>query len=256
MGADRVLGRVEPGLVGSPALDRGDGAEQVIEQIELVGAQVEEEPAPGDLGQHPPGKSFHPLLSGRLEQGDGDQAHLADRPFGEQFLDLEEGRQAAAVVGHEQGHAGRFARLDHVLALGVAAGHGLFHVHRFAGPRRFDRVLGVGVGRSGHVYRVHLRVGDQRVGVGVPAGHAVAPGVIFGEVGVAPHDRYQLRVFDFLKGGTALDFGDVAAADDAPAHAFHMLATPFVCRTSVLRCWSSPARGEATKADITCGSTR
>jgi len=75
----------------------------------------------------------------------------------------------------------------------------------------------VGAGRRGDVDCVDLGVGDEGAGVVIPAGDAVAAGVVGGFGTVAAHHGDESGVGDFGERGAAFDFGHVAAADDAPA---------------------------------------
>src|SRR5437660_1155197 len=45
----------------------------------------------------------------------------------------------------------------------------------------------------------------------------MSPGIIPGQVAVAPHHRHQFRSRHFSKRRPALDFTNIAAAEDAPA---------------------------------------
>ena len=48
------------------------------------------------------------------------------------------------------------------------------------------------------------------------------PRVVSSLLAIASHDGDQCRAVRFLKSGTALDFGDVTAPDDAPANGCHL----------------------------------
>jgi len=98
----------------------------------------------------------------------------------------------------------------------VGARHGLFDIDRLARAQGADGIFGMGVGRRGDIDGVDLRIGDEPVGVSVPARHLVAAGVILRQSGRAAHDRRQSRMGNQLQGRSALDLGDLPAADDAP----------------------------------------
>ena len=113
------------------------------------------------------------------------------------------------------------AGVDHRQALAVVARHRFFNVNGFAGSGDLGGVVCVGVGRRRDIDCIDIWVGDECVGLVVPLGYAVARGIIAGLVCVASHDRYQFGIGRFVQGGAALYFGDVAAADDAPANCSH-----------------------------------
>jgi len=106
---------------------------------------------------------------------------------------------------------------DHGRTLGRVAGHGFFHVARFAGGRGEQGTFEMGTGRSSDVDGVDGGVVHERAGVVVGAGDAVALGVVSGEGTVAAHDGDELGVAGFLEAGAALHFGDIAATEDTPA---------------------------------------
>ena len=110
--------------------------------------------------------------------------HLAQPAGVDQFLRLQEPRQAATIVGHEQRQPGRREGLDHAAALGMIAGHRLFHVSGLACRGHAEGIFQVRAGRRGDIDRVDVRIANQGLGVGRPAGDAVAAGVILGQ---APH---------------------------------------------------------------------
>ena len=142
-------------------------------------------------------------------------------PLLDQRLDLEEGGQGAAIVRHKQRHSGPTAGVDHRQALAVVVRHRLFDVNRFAGSGDLGRVMSVGVRGRCDIDRIDIRVADECVGLVVPSGYAVALGIVAGLVRVAAHDRYQLGIAGLVQGRAALNFGDVAAANDAPANCSH-----------------------------------
>ena len=77
-------------------------------------------------------------------------------------------------------------------------------------------------GRRRDVDGVDVRIGDQLLGRAVDPRDAVAPRVVLGLGPVAPHDGGERRAVSLLKARAALDFGDVAAPDDAPSHVIHV----------------------------------
>ena len=89
------------------------------------------------------------------------------------------------------------------------------------GLRDADRVVAVRVGRGGDVDGVDLGVVDQLVRVVVPPRDAVPSGVVSGQLTGAAHHGDQLGSFGLLEGRSALAFGHVPDADDAPPHPFH-----------------------------------
>ena len=215
-----VLGRVVPGLVGGAARHLDDRADEVVEQIELVRREVDEEPAAGDGRIDPPGQRARPRREGAID-ADGRDADVADRAGVDQGFHSGEARHRPAVVGGEQRHARLPAGRDHRLALGVIEGHRLLDVDRLAGARGEDRVVLVRRGRRGDVDGVDLGITHQRLGVGVPARHAMAPRVVGGLGGVAAHHRDERGAIGLLEARTALDLRDVPAPDDAPANLVH-----------------------------------
>lgn len=74
------------------------------------------------------------------------------------------------------------------------------------------------VGWCRHIDGVHRRIGEERAGVVIPTRHAMAAGIIGGTRAVAPHHGDELRARGEAEAGAALDLGDIAAPDDAPAH--------------------------------------
>ena len=86
---------------------------------------------------------------------------------------------------------GLLAGGDHGLALGVGAGHRLFHVNRLARSGGAQRIVHVESRWCGHVHGIDLGIVDQRLGVVGPARHVVAAGVILGQRAIAAHHGDQ-----------------------------------------------------------------
>ena len=70
----------------------GINVQEVFEEVQLVGCQIQEAPTPGDLRDHPPGKrvGIGLVRVGWCRQYDADIAHIADGPSIQQLLGLEE----------------------------------------------------------------------------------------------------------------------------------------------------------------------
>lgn len=214
---ERVFDGVGRGEIGGVAGDIGERAEEKIEKVERVRAEVKKEAAASVGGVEAPGK-----LGGRgAVLGFGvvvaDAGELADGAGVEEFLDLEEAGLGAAVIGDEEWEAGAGEGGEHLVAFGGVAGHGFFDIGGFAGGANLEGVLEVKAGRSGNVDGVNFGVADEGFGVVIPFGNTVAAGVVRGEGGVATHDGDELGAGGFLEAGTAFDFGNVAATENAPA---------------------------------------
>jgi hypothetical protein len=193
-------------------------AEQPVEQVEDVGAEVDEETAAGHLRIGPPSLMS---VAGTPLVADGHRAQLTDAATVEEFLDRDEAGHGTAVVGDEQVDTGVVAGRDHVLALPRRASHRLLDVDGLAGLGDPDRVVAVRVGRGGDVDGVDLCVVDQRVGIVVPPRDAVPSRVVSGQLAGTAHHGHQLRSFGLLERWPALALGHVADADDAPPHPLH-----------------------------------
>ncbi len=185
-----------------------------------MACEVDEAPACRDGWHVAPGHGFaaRDWSPGLLAEPDLDVAWLADATGGDTLLDGEVPRQGSPIVGHEQGHACFAKRRDHCFAFRGAGGHRFFHVRRFARGGATDRDLGMRRRRRGHVHGVDLRVGDERVGVVVPAGHAMSQGIVTGQGCGPSHDGHEGGPVGLLEGGATFFLGDIAAAHDAPTH--------------------------------------
>src|SRR5690625_1445984 len=229
-----VLRSGGPGEPGGVAAHPSDRAEEVVEQVEGVAGEVDEVPAPADLGPHPPRRVGAVVDDGGLGSAHRHRVDLPDGAVVQELLDGGKARHGTPVVGHEQRQPGLFGRREHVLALRGRARHRLLDVDRLARRQHPHRVVPVGVGWGGDVHGVHLGVVDERLGVVVPARHAVPAGVV-GRLGtVAAHHRDQLRTGGLLEAGPALDLGDVADPDDPPAHGPHRLTVAEVVHRSAI----------------------
>ncbi len=113
--------------------------------------------------------------------------------------------------------------LLHGQALPGMQGHGFFHAAMLAGGGHLQAVGVMAVGRRGDVHRVHLGVVDQGLGIGVPAGNAVALCIVAHRLGPAAHHRHQRRPRNLVEGRATLALGDTAATDHAPAHGLQRL---------------------------------
>ena len=84
-------------------------------------------------------------------------------------------------------------------------------------------------GGRGNVDGVNFLVGNQVVGAVVGTRDAVAARIVSRPGAVAAHDGNERGAVRLLEAGPALHFGDVATADDSPAHAVHVV-DPYVSR--------------------------
>ena len=101
---DDVLGGVEAALIGGATLGLDNRAEDVVEQIQRMGREVDEQSAAGDLRIDAPrqraGRRHVPST-----QANRHRADVSDRAGVHQRLHLHEPRQHAPVVRGEQRHA-------------------------------------------------------------------------------------------------------------------------------------------------------
>ena len=188
----------------------------MVEQIEGVGAEVEQQSATCSSCVNAPGAARIEMPRSAVTV-----AHLgqpAQCRGVKEMLHLHKPGQAPPVVGDEQLLPRAGKRLDHAVAFRCVARHGLFDIGGFAGGCDAQRVVTVRFGRRGNVDGVDVGIAEQRVSVVVPARHAMAAGIVGGQRTLAPHDRDELRAGRLLEARAAFDLGDIATADDAPAH--------------------------------------
>ncbi|KAG1435431.1 hypothetical protein G6F57_021129 [Rhizopus arrhizus] len=159
----------------------------MVEQVQGVRAEIDEQAAAGDRGVGPPEVRRCGMRRVWPVQGRAHAARRTDRAAVQQLLDLREAGQGASVISNEHRYATACAGLQNAHALAMVHGHGLFDIDRLARRNGLQRVLHVGGGRRGDVDRVHLRIGDERIGIGIPAGNRMAPCVILGQCRIAPH---------------------------------------------------------------------
>ena len=199
-------------------MDVLQGTEAVVKEVEQVRTEIEKQAATGVGGGDAPR-----VVCGIGVGGGGrgvavvDASELADGATLEEVADFFEARHGAAIVGDEEFLVRGAEGGDHGRALGRVAGHGFFHVARFAGGRGEQGTFEMGTGRSGNVDGIDGGVVHECAGVVVGARDAVASGVVSGEGTVAAHDGDELGVAGFLETGAALHLGDIAATEDAPA---------------------------------------
>ena len=190
-------------------------SQQMIEQIENVAANIEEEPAAGLSDVQPPEiRRGGTIRRDPVIVAGGD----VPEPAGvDDLLHLHKARQGAPIVGDEQRKLGALEGIDHPPTFDVRPRHRLLDVTRLPRRRDFQRILQVRPRRRGDVDDVNFRIRDQRIGVVIKSRHLMPPRVILRGGAVAAHHRNQSAVARALQRRTALDFGDIPAADDAPA---------------------------------------
>ena len=155
-----VAGR---GQIGRRAVNLFDRAKEEIKNVQGVRANVKEQPAAGMLGNQPPFQlarrdAMHLVAGVAIVE----HRHLAQPAGVDQFLRLQEPRQPAAIVGHEQRQTGRRKGLDHAAALGMIAGHRLLDVSGLACRGHAEGIFQVRAGRRGDIDRVDLRIVESR----------------------------------------------------------------------------------------------
>ncbi len=220
-------GRYAPAWLPASASHRLDRSEHEIEKVQRVARHVDEETAAGARRVDAPRRRSRVGFLRRPLRLELAARHHPDRTDGaalHQIAHLEEARQRAAIEGDPQRDTGRAARGEHVAALTGIHRHRLLDQHRLARGRAAQHVIAMRVRRRRDVHGVDVVGADDRVGIVVPARNAVAPRVVGGQRAVPPHDRDQLRIRRLLETGSALDLGDVTAADDAPANRLHCCA--------------------------------
>ena len=149
-------------------------------------------------------------------------AQLADAPIPQPIAHLLEARQRATVVRHKQVQAGALKRALHQRALLGIHRHGFLDTAMLAGCRHHQAVFKVAGGWRGDVHRIHFRVIDQRLGVGIEAGNAMACGIIAYRFFTTAHDSHQGRTWYFVESGTTLQLCDTATTDHAPTDGAHL----------------------------------
>eukprot|EP01022_Parablepharisma_sp_SALTPOND_P021550 TRINITY_DN427_c1_g1_i8.p1 TRINITY_DN427_c1_g1~~TRINITY_DN427_c1_g1_i8.p1 ORF type:complete len:1229 (-),score=506.41 TRINITY_DN427_c1_g1_i8:439-4125(-) len=237
-GRYRVTRAVETLLVGAAAGSLRHLAKKMREQVQAVAGQVIEIATGRDARIGAPAiATLQVVRSGCAGQLPVDVAWRADAALDQPLPHLLEARQRAPVVGHEQRLPGGLEGVQHLHALLVAGGHGLFDAAGFASGSDLQGVVQVGVGRGGDIEGVDVGIVDQCIGIAEPARYAVTSCVVGRQGRVASHDRDQFEAGRALVGGTTLFLGDCAAADDAPADRRHA-ASP----AGVAQQWASPPR--------------
>lgn len=213
-----VVGGVETLLVGGGAMHCFDIAEEVGEEVESVAGKIVEVSAEGDFGIGSPVVFAGEIeFGGRFAELPMDVSRFADGSGVEPLFDLEEARQAATVVGDEDGRLAGLEGSEDFLAICEVGRHWFFDTAGFAGCGGCYGVLLVAIGGRGDVDGVDFGGVDQFLGRLENEGDSVARGVVLGLGEVAAHDAVEDEAFGLLVGGAAFNFGDVAAADDAPA---------------------------------------
>jgi hypothetical protein len=144
--------------------------------------------------------------------------HRADDTRIHQFLDFPVIWEHATVVGDKKGYSGLLARRDHVAALLPGSGHRLLDVDGFACGGGLECEFAVRAGRGGDVDGVDVRVGNQRIGVIIPARDVVQSGIFPGFFTGAAHDGRDARAGDLVHGRSAFHPADTARPDDSPAN--------------------------------------
>src|SRR5271170_3061457 len=129
-----------------------------------------------------------------------------------------------ATVGNHELFVRGAAGVDHFLAFGGSAGHGLFGQHVFAGLEPADGVLGVHAVGQDDVDDVDFRIVFDRVIVLVVVNvlkvDAVAHRELFGFIRMAADKGNQPGLFAFREGRENFVHGETAEAHDGPAQLF------------------------------------
>ena len=169
-GADGVLWFVKPGTVVLEATGLDNNAEQLLQQVKLMGGEVIEVTTTGNVGLQAPGE-FVALRIVQLTRRNG-KAHLYIDRFTDgatlnDTLHFIEIRQFPAVVGNEAGDARLFRHTVNAGTVVVRGCQGLLHIDWLATPHSHDGKGGMTRRWRSNIDGIHLRVVNQFLRVSI-----------------------------------------------------------------------------------------
>ena len=221
-GVERVLYSIEPQHILAEPLCLDDGAEPILQQVNLVSRQVVEiATATCHFWLQSPGQFLSALvvqLAWRHGKPYLHRQHLADAAAHHNLLHSFEIGQIPPVESHKARDARQFADAVHTQAIRIARSQRLLYVGRLPRLHRHDGEGGMREWGSGDIDGIHLWVTHQHLGVCIIFFDVVAFGIRLRLLLVAAHHSHHLAALDLPKGRPALLLGHFAAADKAPFH--------------------------------------
>ena len=228
----RVFCLIQSATIGTDATGLGDDAEEILQQVQLMGGQVVEVAATRNIGLQTPRQVLLMgivQLTGRCGKTDLYVDDLADDTLLYQFLHLQEIGQVATVVSHKTGHSRFLADTVDAGTVFIRCCQGFFHIHRLTGTHGHNGKGGMTRRRCGDIYGIHLGVVNQLLGIGKPTGNTMPLGITASTPFLTTHHRHDLRTFHLRKGGAALLLSHLTTTDEAPLQSLHI----FFLRTKV-----------------------
>ena len=210
-------------------------AEQILEQVELVGCKVVEIAPAVFLRLQSPGSVVLIPIVVELVCGYGkaylNAENLADDTAPQYVSHGSKVRQIAPIVGYEAGNPRLFGYTINANAVLVRRCQGLFYEARLARTHCHDGVCSVCRGRSGYVYGIDIGVFYHRLRIGVPVGHAIQVGIGAGIVCAPAEYGFHMRLGNGIESGARLAFRCLSQTNKSPRDVLHCYF--FFCKNTI-----------------------